>query len=325
MLVVMMLPASITTITNPHRHAASSSNNVKLHTKILDMERIVTKTTATYVSCKNDQVTTTTTKILPDDFLPGNFDVVCSQGRKAKTHAGNIYFQSIIENSATKYANAIGKREKSVIVSEIITTIQGKCRSSTCNSGGFVKKVTTDDNDGHRWEIVENDTAREKVTQSLRDVLGAGQYRSSHVSKKRRRKESNLKMVVDFDEIVKSNQFLSTTISQLANTIETSCSSSRNNQISDDQLLQRMSQTNTNILRQLKQDQTVQRKVQRQQQQKHQTISSCYITRTLLKQKRQIVDSDSDSDKESSSLKHRSKRLKNDWSYDEKKYNLCFE
>jgi len=248
---------------------------------------------------------TSTTLTLPDAFVPGKFDVICSQGRKAKTHAGNIYYQSVIEKLASKYANAIGKRPKSSIVSVIIRTIQEKCHS-TDGGGGFVK-VT----DG-RWGIVENEAAREKVSQSLRDVL-AGQYRSSLVSKKRRRRESNLKMIVDFDEIIKSNQFVSTITNQLANKIKTFS-------LSEDYLLQLMTQTNTKILRQLKQDRSVQRKVQQQQQQQ-QAMLHCIDDSRNEQNQRQTFLNDNE---ESSSLKHKSKRLKN-WSYEEIKYNLCFE
>jgi hypothetical protein len=115
---------------------------------------------------------------LSEAFSPGPYDVICSRGEKAKTHQGNLFFRSIIGQWTIKYVKAEGKLGKSLIVSEIIDTVRRKSPD-----GGFVKQ------DGGKWYEVGDKTAREKVGQSLRDIL-QGQYRSSSSSKKRRREES---------------------------------------------------------------------------------------------------------------------------------------
>lgn len=187
---------------------------------------------------------------LPKGFSPGPFDVICSQGKTAKVHAGNIYFQSVIHRWAKQYSNTIEKRNKSKIVRTIIETIQAKSPNS-----GFVKKTGDD-----RWRTVGLDQAREKVSQSLRDTL-AGHYRSSLKAKKRSRMESNLKRMIDFEEIIASNKFVSERITWLSDTIKNSNDSSHKSNLSDVEVLKIMNDTNMCILRQLKQDRTVQQKV----------------------------------------------------------------
>jgi len=187
---------------------------------------------------------------LQKDFEPGPFDVICSQGKTAKTHPGNIYFQSVIHKRAKQYSSAIEKRIKSKIVRNIIETIRN--RSS---NGGFVKKG----GDG-RWRVVGLEQAREKVSQSLRDVL-ADRYRSSLSAKKRSRMESNLKRMIDFDEIIGTNRFVSERMRWICGTLKKVNDSSKVSSLSDSDILKLMNETNTCILRQLKLDKTVQQKV----------------------------------------------------------------
>lgn len=193
-------------------------------------------------------------KTFPIDFEPGTYDVICSQGKKAKNHPGNVYFEQLIQERAKEYADAVGKKEKSTIVRDIIKLVQ-----SQSPRGGFVKKTTT--YGICQWQIVDAEQAREKVSQTLRNAL-AGNYRSSSVAKKRSRKESNLKRIVDFEDIVASNQFVSATMLELSNTIENNNNRTSGGNLSDKQLLHLMTQTNIAILRQLKEDKIVQHSVQ---------------------------------------------------------------
>jgi len=187
---------------------------------------------------------------LPKGFEPGPFDVICSQGKTAKSHPGNVYFQSVIIKRAKEYASAIEKRNKSKIVRNIIETIQAKSPH-----GGFVKKDGDD-----RWRVVSLDQAREKVSQSLRDTL-AGRYRSSLKAKKKSRMESNLKRMIDFDEIIGTNKFVTERMQLLSKTIKNSNQPNNINTISDSKILKHMTDTNFTILRQLKRDHVVQQQV----------------------------------------------------------------
>lgn len=182
-------------------------------------------------------------------FQPGPFDVICSQGKTAKAHPGNIHFHKVIQKWAKEYSAATEKKVKSKIVRNIIETIQAKSPN-----GGFVKK----DSDG-QWKMVGFEQAREKVSQSLRDTL-AGRYRSSLSAKKKSRMESNLKRMIDFDEIVGSNKFVADKMIGLANTIKKT-NSGNTDDFTDPQILQKMTETNFCILRQLKKDQMVQKSV----------------------------------------------------------------
>jgi len=203
---------------------------------------------------------------LQKDFEPGPFDVICSQGKTAKTHPGNIHFQSVIHKRAKEYSSAIEKRNKSKIVRNIIETIRK--RSS---NGGFIKKG----GDG-RWRVVGLEQAREKVSQSLRDVL-ADRYRSSLSAKKRSRTESNLKRMIDFDEIIGTNRFVSERMRWICGTLKKVNDSSKVSSLSDSDILKLMNETNTCILRQLKLDKTVQQKVRADKSQQQESNSDNQI------------------------------------------------
>jgi hypothetical protein len=179
---------------------------------------------------------------LSEAFSPGPCDLF--SGGKAKTHQGNQIFQSIIGRLAEKYAKAKGKLGKSLIVSEIIDTIRQKSPN-----GGFVKQ------DGGKWYEVGDWTTKEKVRQSLHDIL-QGQYRFSSSSKKRRREESNVKMIEELDTLTESNSYVSKQIRCLSDTIETEGS-----QGSDLYLMLMMTKANSDILDKFKEDHLVQEKV----------------------------------------------------------------
>ena len=117
-------------------------------------------------------------KQLDPDFSPGKYDVICSRGKFAALHAGNVRFRKLIQQQKPDYAKATNKLEKSIIVSKIVDSV----REFTPN-GGFVKKFE----DG-RWYEVGDSVAREKIGQSLRDQLYS-KYKSSTRAKRGRRQE----------------------------------------------------------------------------------------------------------------------------------------
>jgi len=201
------------------------------------------------------------------NFAPGPFDVICSQGKTAKSHPGNIFFQSVIRKWAEEYANTTEKRNKSKIVRNIIKTIQAKSPN-----GGFIRK-----GESGGWRVVALDQAREKVSQSLRDTL-AGHYRSSLTAKKRSRMESNLKRMIDFEEVIGANRFVSERISWLSETIKNNNDSSSKSTLDDSDILNLMNDTNHRILRQLKEDQKVEQNVQSGQPQQNQVERNIAIS-----------------------------------------------
>jgi hypothetical protein len=114
---------------------------------------------------------------LPDDFQPGENDVICGRGRNVFNHIGNDSFRTIVAGYLDHYNQASAKLEKSFILSEIVT----KVRELSPN-GGFVKK----DPKSGRWFEVGDFLAREKTSQAFRDALH-DKYRSSNTAKKLRR------------------------------------------------------------------------------------------------------------------------------------------
>lgn len=145
---------------------------------------------------------------LPSDFLPGSRDVICGRGRSIWKSVGNIYFRRIILDSMDEYSAAETRAEKSSILSRIVSEV----RKESPN-GGFVK---LDAKTGQWFEVrsvnwcislpwaeqqsnchwlcfqVGDFLAREKVSQSFRDVL-CDNYRSSNKTKRKRRLEEQEK------------------------------------------------------------------------------------------------------------------------------------
>lgn len=181
---------------------------------------------------------------LSSDFTPGEFDVICSRGKLANRHPGNLLFHSMIQRAAPKYAIAEGKLSKSLIVSDIIITIR---RQSS--RGGFVKRI----ND--RWYEVGDWNAREKVSQALRNLIG-DQYRSSATSKKRRKDAMHENMIDYLDALIDKNEFICGRIRYLSDTIK-----SQGILASDAFLTRMMTQVNTEILSQIKEDKALRKQV----------------------------------------------------------------
>ena len=177
---------------------------------------------------------------LSTTFTPGPHDVICSRGRKAKQHIGNINFHSLLSQEyANKYANAGSKLSKSLLVSEIIDRVR-----QSSPDGGFVKQNTKTG----QWYEIGDVSAREKVSQWIRDSL-SGQYKSSANAKKRRREESTDKMYKDMTALATSDSFVSKRIRHLSDEIEREGST-----VSEMYLMLMMTKANLDILRQLNSD-----------------------------------------------------------------------
>ena len=165
---------------------------------------------------------------LPEDFTPGPSDVICSRGKAAKSHIGNVQYRKLVESYMERYVRSTAKLQKMAIIAEIVTKV--RVRSP---KGGFVKQK----DDGrwyegthhqqnsslfpdmmsrqdlttlrfllfcHHYILVGDHFAREKVSQSLRDSLHV-YYRSSCKSKTirraiRREKEASAKKDTSVEE-----------------------------------------------------------------------------------------------------------------------------
>jgi hypothetical protein len=122
--------------------------------------------------------------LLPDDFEPSPYSVVCGRGRRSTAAIGNRRLNVIASMYVQKYSNAAKKEEKSMIVTEILDIIKSACPQSR---HAFVR------HSNGQWWRVQNLQAREKIGTVLRDCLHS-KYKSSTKSKlaKRKRKKSLL-------------------------------------------------------------------------------------------------------------------------------------
>jgi len=115
-------------------------------------------------------------EFLPDNFVPGNSDVIVGRGRKCYDHVGNKILYCIIKCNLEEYSTSTCKIKKSNILSSITAQIR-KC-------GRFVKEDTKTG----RWYDVGDKLAREKISQAFRNDLHE-KYRSSVLFKKNKRME----------------------------------------------------------------------------------------------------------------------------------------
>jgi hypothetical protein len=117
--------------------------------------------------------------ILPIDFRPSAYDVICARGKAAWNHIGNRRYRVTIDLFFGKYKAANSKVAKSLLVMQIVDIFR-----ENSPRGGFVKQ----DNKTGRWLEVGDAIAREKVGQSLRELLL--QENPERYQEKRHRKAS---------------------------------------------------------------------------------------------------------------------------------------
>lgn len=105
---------------------------------------------------------------------PGEMDVILGRGQLVRIHPGNQRFRKIVRDHYDAYSNATSKPNKGLVVSRIIAVVRMK-------DGDFVRL----NQDTGSYDKVSERLAREKVGQTLRDVLHM-KYSSSTKAKKRR-------------------------------------------------------------------------------------------------------------------------------------------
>lgn len=180
---------------NPQRRINQSmiqsitSENIKATTSV--------NTNKTHLSCIFANVRATAPVIrsprsLPPNFVPSNYDVICAKGKKAFNSIGNRRFRVLIDVHLQSYKDAPTKLEKTAIVNSIVEVVRGVA------SAGFIKI------DGDEWIEVGDVAAREKVGQTIRDVLS--QRDPVKRAKKMRRQAKQRKMMKLEKELEKEAQ-----------------------------------------------------------------------------------------------------------------------
>jgi len=131
-----------------------------------------------------------TKKLLPADFKPTKFSVICgSNKRKSFNSPGNSHFRSVCELFVVEFKQAVTKQDKSAVVSQVMTRLREACPVGTFCA--FEK--------GCWWQVSER-TAREKVGTFFRDCLGDA-YKSSSKNKIASRRSAKKRVV----RVVSSN------------------------------------------------------------------------------------------------------------------------
>jgi len=118
--------------------------------------------------------------LLPEEFSPGKWDVICQRGKECYGHDGNRRFRMIIDSHLNTYMGVMGRRQKTRIVTTIVKNIRVAAQES---GGGFVRKDLLT----QRWFRISDKLAREKVGQALRDAI---KRRKSSVSQSKAAKRN---------------------------------------------------------------------------------------------------------------------------------------
>ena len=181
---------------------------------------------------------------LPADFIPAPNHVVCARGKSYWEHSGNKRYRAIIAAASQRYSKTSNKLEKSLIVSEIIESIQGEN-----NDGGFVKK------EGSRFVLCNQHFTREKISQSLRDGL-KDMYRSSTTFKKSRRTRVCQSIHERVERAIRCNRQVTSRMEQLSNDLACaeSAATFHTAVVDDDALCNMFSCANADILSAIKAD-----------------------------------------------------------------------
>jgi hypothetical protein len=117
-----------------------------------------------------------TKTLLPENFTPSEYSVICGNKRAYFNSVGNSRFRVICKMHAEEYRTAQTKNEKSYVVSNVMKILR-----NACPVGSFVTLEK-----GRWWEVSDR-TAREKVGTFFRDLCSPD-YKSSSKNKIAQRK-----------------------------------------------------------------------------------------------------------------------------------------
>lgn len=120
-----------------------------------------------------------TKKLLPMEFQPSEYSVICGNKRAFFNSVGNRRFRVICQMHLSEFMNAPSKHEKSFVVTKVMKTLKDACP----DGGAFVTLEQ-----GRWWEVSDR-TSREKIGTFFRDNL-SDSYKSSSRNKVAQRKQN---------------------------------------------------------------------------------------------------------------------------------------
>jgi hypothetical protein len=113
---------------------------------------------------------------LPEDYTPGDNDVVVGKGKRYFRHSGNEMLRQMAVARIVDYDKSCTKLDKSLIISNVVDRIRA--------SGMFVKC----DVSSGRWLVAEDLLCREKTSAVFRDALHDHRKATSSSAKLGKRK-----------------------------------------------------------------------------------------------------------------------------------------
>jgi hypothetical protein len=120
--------------------------------------------------------------VLPINFSPHPYSVICGRGKVRTDTPGNRYLQSVAGKYMQKYSQAQhSRKEKSSIVSNILQMVRDVCPDGR---GAFIRA------EKNRWIELSEIDARDKITSVMRSGLQS-EYKSSTQSKVAKRRLQN--------------------------------------------------------------------------------------------------------------------------------------
>ena len=139
-------------------------------------------------SNSNSSNSTRNKELLPEEFEPNDYSVICGRGKVYSNSPGNIRLQNIVSLYVSAYSQATTKCQKSEIVSLILHRAKQQQGVGPHSENLFVKY------EQHRWWVVSDNVAREKIGGLLRERLSS-QYKSSSKAKMIAKKRQSIKAI----------------------------------------------------------------------------------------------------------------------------------
>lgn len=215
--------------------AMPSANAEKCHSLILPDETS-NRISQDRSACSSWHIIGTKVTDLGDNYVPRKYDVLCSRGKEAWNHYGNVYFRKVVHLNAERYNKAKSRLERTILVSEVVEYIRSR-------GTGFVKQEPNSSN----WIEVGDELAREKVGQMMRNILG--NFRSSLKSKAAKRKVKSSKLSEKAHNVMASHVLIRKKIQELTKACNTTVV-----KMSDADALQLLTRQNLSLLSIIKGD-----------------------------------------------------------------------
>jgi hypothetical protein len=100
---------------------------------------------------------------LEENYEPLTKDVACGRGADFYFHPGNIAFRNVLYHNLDRYCVSSTKLEKSQIVAEILHALHATDHEPV--------KFIRFDNRKQRWYILDEEAAKQKIGQSIREII----------------------------------------------------------------------------------------------------------------------------------------------------------